>query len=126
MRKVTGVVICLLIVASMPRPAAAWGFEAHKFIMARAIPLLPREIRPYFEKYEASIVEHAIDPDLWRTAGWLEEPPRHFVDMDAYGPYPFAGMPHVYDEAVKRYGAEFVLKNGTLPWRSEEIYGKLV
>jgi len=110
----------------MPRPAAAWGFEAHKFIMARAIPLLPREIRPYFEKYEASIVEHAIDPDLWRTAGWLEEPPRHFVDMDAYGPYPFAGMPHVYDEAVKRYGAEFVLKNGTLPWRSEEIYGKLV
>jgi hypothetical protein len=126
MRKVTGVVICLLIVACMPRPAAAWGFEAHKFIMARAIPLLPREIRPYFEKYEASIVEHAIDPDLWRTAGWLEEPPRHFVDMDAYGPYPFTGMPHVYDEAVKRYGAEFVLKNGTLPWRSEEIYGKLV
>jgi hypothetical protein len=126
MRKVAGVVICLLIVACMPRPAAAWGFEAHKFIMARAIPLLPREIRPYFEKYEASIVEHAIDPDLWRTAGWLEEPPRHFVDMDAYGPYPFAGMPHVYDEAVKRYGAEFVLKNGTLPWRSEEIYGKLV
>ena len=126
MRKVAGVVVCLLIVACMPRPAAAWGFEAHKFIMARAIPLLPREIRPYFEKYEASIVEHAIDPDLWRTAGWLEEPPRHFVDMDAYGPYPFAGMPHVYDEAVKRYGAEFVLKNGTLPWRSEEIYGKLV
>jgi hypothetical protein len=126
MRKTAGLVICLLIIACVPRPAAAWGFEAHKFIMARAIPLLPREIRPYFEKYEASIVEHAIDPDLWRTAGWLEEPPRHFVDMDAYGPYPFSGMPHVYDEAVKRYGVEFVLKNGTLPWRSDEIYGKLV
>ena len=26
---------------------------------------------------------------------------------------------------MKRYGAEFVLKNGTLPWRSEEIYTKL-
>ncbi len=126
MRKITGALIGLLIVASMPQPAAAWGFEAHKFIMARAIPLLPREIRPYFEKYEASIVEHAIDPDLWRTAGWLEEPPRHFLDMDAYGPYPFTGMPHVYDEAVKRYGTEFVLKNGTLPWRADEIYGKLV
>jgi hypothetical protein len=126
MRKATGVVICLLVVACLPRPAAAWGFEAHKFIMARAIPLLPPEIRPYFEKYEASLVEHAIDPDLWRTAGWLEEPPRHFVDMDAYGPYPFTAMPRLYDEAVKRYGAEFVLKNGTLPWRSDEIYGKLV
>jgi hypothetical protein len=126
MRRLLVVALSLLVVAGLPRPAAAWGFEAHKFIMARAIPLLPREIRPYFEKYEAAIVEHAIDPDLWRTAGWLEEPPRHFVDMDAYGPYPFTGMPHVYDDAVKRYGAEFVLKNGTLPWRSEEIYGKLV
>ena len=46
--------------------------------------------------------------------------------MDAYGPYPFAGMPHVYDEAVRRYGAGSSIKNGTLPWRSEEIYGKLV
>jgi hypothetical protein len=119
-------VLAVLVCAGLPAPADAWGFEAHKFIMARAIALLPPEIRPYFEKYEASIVEHAIDPDLWRTAGWLEEPPRHFVDMDAYGPYPFTEMPHVYDEAVKRYGTEFVLKNGTLPWRSEEIYTKLV
>jgi Zinc dependent phospholipase C len=126
MRRILVTTLLLLAFAGVPRPAAAWGFEAHKFIMARAIALLPPEIRPYFQKYEASIVEHAIDPDLWRTAGWLEEPPRHFVDMDAYGPYPFAEMPHVYDEAVKRYGAEFVLKNGTLPWRSEEIYGKLV
>src|SRR6476659_10092309 len=109
-----------------PSTAAAWGFDVHKFIMARAVPLLPAEIRPFFEKYQTSIVEHAIDPDLWRTAGWLEEPPRHFLDMDAYGPYPFRELPHDYDEAVKRYGLDFVLKNGTLPWRSDEIYKKLV
>jgi len=100
--------------------------EVHKFIMGRTIALLPPEIRPFFQKYQPSIVEHAIDPDLWRTVGWLEEPPRHFVDMDAYGPYPFQALPHDYDEAVKRYGAEFVQKNGTLPWRVEEIYKKLV
>jgi Zinc dependent phospholipase C len=126
MRRFRVGVLVLLVCAGLPAPADAWGFEAHKFIMARAIALLPREIRPYFEKYKAAIVEHAIDPDLWRTAGWLEEPPRHFVDMDAYGPYPFTEMPHRYDEAVKRHGTEFVLKNGTLPWRSEEIYTKLV
>jgi hypothetical protein len=118
--------LSLIVLAGVPRQAAAWGFEAHKFITTRAIALLPPEIRPYFEKYQAGIVEHSIDPDLWRTAGWLQEPPRHFVDMDAYGPYPFTGMPHAYDEAAKRYGSEFVLKNGTLPWRAEEIYGKLV
>jgi hypothetical protein len=109
-----------------PSPASAWGFDAHRFILARAIPLLPAELRPFFERYQPVIVEHAIDPDLWRTAGWEEEPPRHFVDMDAYGPYPFKAMPRDFDEAVKRHGREFVLKNGTLPWRTEEIYKKLV
>jgi hypothetical protein len=112
--------------AGTPTPASAWSMEVHKFIMGRTIALLPPEIRPFFQKYQPSIVEHAIDPDLWRTVGWLEEPPRHFVDMDAYGPYPFQALPHDYDEAVKRYGAEFVQKNGTLPWRVEEIYKKLV
>ena len=108
-----------------PVPAAAWGFEAHKYILARAIPLLPAEIRPFFEKFQVTIVEHAIDPDLWRTAGWEQEPPRHFLDLDAYGPSPFSGLPRNYDDAVKRYGRDFVEKNGTLPWRAEEIYRKL-
>ncbi len=126
MRRLPIFLLAAVAVIAAPRPAAAWSFEVHKFIMARAIPLLPAEIRPFFQKHETSIVEHAVDPDLWRTAGWLDEPPRHFVDMDAYGPYPFKDLPHEYDEAVKRYGLDFVQKNGTLPWRTEEIYKKLV
>ena len=125
MRRIVVLLLVLALVAT-PTPAAAWGFEAHKFIMARAIALLPAEIRPFFTKYETSIVEHSIDPDLWRTVGWLDESTRHFVDMDAYGPYPFKEFPRRYDDAVKRYGAEFVAKNGTLPWRTEEMYQKLV
>lgn len=109
-----------------PRPAAAWGLEIHKFITARAIPLLPAEIRPFFEKYRDAVVEHSIDPDLWRVVGWEEESPNHFVDMDAYGPHPFRELPREFDEAVKRYGREFVRKNGTLPWRTEEMHRKLV
>jgi hypothetical protein len=120
------VVVAAITLLARPAPAAAWGLEVHKFITARAIALLPPEIRPFFEKYATTVVEHSIDPDLWRTAGWLEEPPRHFVDMDAYGAYPFKELPHDYEAAVKRYGAEFVVKNGTLPWRTEEIYRKLV
>jgi hypothetical protein len=126
MRNRLSVLLLTVCCVVMPRPAAAWGFEAHKFIMARVIPLLPAEIRPFFRKYETTIVEHVIDPDLWRTAGWEEESPRHFVDMDAYGPYPFTELPRDYDQAVSRYGRDFVTKNGLLPWRSAEIYGKLV
>jgi hypothetical protein len=73
-----------------------------------------------------SIVEHAIDPDLWRTVGWEEESPRHYVDMDAYGQPPFAKLPRDYDAAVKQYGADFIKKNGLLPWRTQEIQTKLV
>ena len=120
------VVLALLVVLGCPQSADAWGFEAHKFILDRAISLLPPEIRPFFLKYRTTIVEHAVDPDLWRTAGWEAEPPRHFVDMDAYGPYPFKEMPRDYDAAVKRYGRDFVEKNGTLPWRTDEIFTKLV
>ena len=112
MRPLRILALMLVALCGSPGPAAAWGLDVHKFIMARAIGLLPPEIRPFFQKYEPSIVERAIDPDLWRTVGWIEEPPRHFVDMDAYGPYPFKALPHDQAEAVKRYGAAFVEKNG--------------
>lgn len=121
----TLVLIAALAVLVPPGGTHAWGFEVHKYIMGTAIPLLPAEIRPFFEQFRVAIVEHVIDPDLWRTAGWEQEPPRHFLDMDAYGPYPFKEFPREYEEAVKRYGKDFVEKNGTLPWRTEEIYGKL-
>ena len=77
----------------VPSTAGAWGFEAHQFIVSRAIDLLPAEIRPFFEANRAFIVERSIDPDLWRNAGFTDEPPRHFVDLDAYGKYPFKDLP---------------------------------
>ena len=126
MRRVIAGLFALIVVAA-PAPADAWGFEAHKYILDRAIDLLPPEIRPYFVKYRAAIVEHAIDPDLWRNVGFdADESPRHFLDMDAYGPSPFTELPRDFEAAVKRYGREFVVKNGLLPWRTQEIHVKLV
>ena len=103
----------------------AWGFSGHKFITDRAIDLLPSELRPFFQRYRTTIVEHSIDPDTYRTMGFTDEPPRHFVDMDAYGAFPFKDLPHDYKEAVDKRGADFVIKNGTVPWRAEEIYNQL-
>jgi hypothetical protein len=126
MRKIVAALVALAVLAA-PQSADAWGFEAHKYILDRAIRLLPPEIRPFFEKYRASIVEHGIDPDLWRNVGFdALESPRHFLDMDAYGPAPFKQLPRDFDEAVKRYGLEFVTKNGLLPWRAQEIHVKLI
>ena len=116
---------CARAVRGASGPVQAWGFTAHKFIVDRAIALLPAELRPFYEKYRVTIVEHAIDPDTYRTMGFIEEPPRHFFDIDGYGPAPFKEVPHDYSEAVATRGQDFVLKNGTLPWRTMEIYGRL-
>ena len=115
----------LVLTTGSSTPVDAWGFTAHKFIMDRAISLLPPEIRPFFEQYRTTVVEHAIDPDTYRTMGFVEEPPRHFLDMDAYGPPPFTALPHDYDAAVAKFGKDVVLKNGVLPWRTHEIADRL-
>lgn len=121
-------IFLLLAVLVVPSPSFAWGFDAHRFIADRMIALLPPELRPLFEQRRAFIVERAVDPDLWRTVGWEEEPPNHFLDMDhqAFGPYPFAGLPRDYADAVQKFGREFVHQQGLLPWRTSEFYGRLV
>jgi hypothetical protein len=119
------VCLVLALVAVVPARPAAWGFDIHRYIADHAIDLLPDGLRPFYQKNRAFIVEHAVDPDLWRTAGWSEEPPHHFLDLDAYGPPPFAALPREYDRAVQRWGRDFVEKNGTLPWRTAEMYGQL-
>lgn len=117
----------LLVVVLLPASRAeAWGFEAHKFIAEQAIALLPPELRVLFERERTMFIEHSIDPDLWRNVGFTEEPPRHFLDLDAYGPYPFDALPRDYDEALRVHGEAKVRENGQLPWRVAEIHDRLL
>ena len=116
-----------LVCVLTPAPAAAWGFEPHRFIMERAIALLPPELRPLFEQHRARVVERAIDPDTWRIAGFDAEPKNHFLDLDwdGYGKDPFTDLPRDYTAAVAKFGRERVEQMGTLPWRVEEFQGNL-
>ena len=117
--------LCLCLAA--PAPSYAWGVAAHRVIADRAIALLPPAMRPLFEKHRAFIVERAVDPDLWRNAGFTTEPPNHFLDIDheAFGPYPFDSLPREYDAAVQKFGHAFFDDQGRLPWRVQEFFGEL-
>lgn len=117
----------LAAVVALPTTAAAWGFEAHKLIADRMVELLPPALKPLFEKRRPFIIERSIDPDLWRNVGWEAEPPNHFLDMDyeAFGPYPFDGLPRDYAAAVQKFGKDVVHAQGLLPWRTAEFYGNL-
>src|ERR1700733_9993957 len=96
----------LLGVSLAPASASAWGFTAHRYIMGRAIDLLPPELKPFFEHYRDEIVIRVVDPDLWRNVGW-EDDPNHFVNFGAkeLGAYPFNELPREYGAALEKFGA---------------------
>src|ERR1043165_6061398 len=86
----------LALIASMPSsPAFAWGTAAHRHIMARAIDLLPPELKPFFVQHRDEMILRVIDPDLFRVLGW-EEDPNHFINFGAkeLGEYPFRSEEH--------------------------------
>lgn len=120
---------CLL---ALPVTTGAWGMDVHRMITARAIDGLPAEIKPFFAAERAFIMEHSVDPDLWRTMDLRgergDEPPNHFLDIDFEegSKPPFLNVPRDYDAFVQKYGAGPANRHGRLPWRAEEVYNRLV
>ena len=126
MRKAALILSALSMSLLVPSTAHAWGTDAHRYIMRRAIEMLPPSIRPFFEAHRDELVMRVVDPDLWRTLGW-DEDQNHFLDFGVreYGDYPFGALPRDYDGAVTKFGMAALKKNGLLPWRFEEEFGNL-
>src|SRR5436853_4051015 len=80
MRTAALVLLASFIAALVPSPAFAWGTAVHRFIMERAIELLPPELEPFFVHFRDELVVRVVDPDMWRIAGW-EDGPSHFLDF---------------------------------------------
>ena len=115
-----------VVLTLLPAPAFAWGLVGHRLIMARAIDLLPPELKPFFVKHRDEIVVRAVDPDTWRVAGWPENA-HHFLDFGVpeYGKPPFTELPREYDAALQKFGRSTLERNGLLPWRLAEFFGQL-
>ncbi len=126
MRKTSVVAVVALIALAAPQPAVAWGSAAHRHIMARAIDLLPAELKPFFVQHKDEVVMRVVDPDLFRVLGW-EEDPNHFVNFGAkeLGEYPFKELPREYGAAIEKFGLATLRRNGLLPWRQQEEFGNL-
>src|SRR5438067_5722 len=125
MRKTT-VTVALAVASMWPSSSYAWGVSAHRYIMRRAIELLPPSIKPFFEANRDEVVVRVLDPDLWRSVGWYEDA-NHFVDFGVkeYGDYPFKELPREYDTALEKFGMATLKRNGLLPWREAEEFGNL-
>lgn len=92
-----------------------WGFYAHQKINYYSVFLLPPEMMVFYKQNIDFLSEHAVDPDKRRYAV-KEEGPRHYIDIDYYGTYPYNELPRIWDSAVAKYTIDTLLQNGIVPW----------
>jgi hypothetical protein len=124
--RTTVVAAMTTLMLAAPSPAFAWGAAAHRYIMRRAIDLLPAELRVFFADHRDELVMRVNDPDLWRVAGF-DDDANHFMNLGVavLGPYPFAALPRDLDAAIEKFGEAQLKRVGMLPWREAEEFGNL-
>ena len=69
----------------------------------------------FYKQHIDFLSEHAVDPDKRRYAV-KEEGPRHYIDIDHYGEYPYAALPRNWDSAIAKYSIDSIQANGIVPW----------
>lgn len=101
-----------------------WGFYGHQKINGLAVFLLPPEMLGFYKRHIDYISEHAVDPDKRRYLV-AAEGPRHFIDIDTYGTYPYPALPRHYDSAVAKFSEDSVQSHGIVPWWTVVMFQRL-
>jgi hypothetical protein len=92
-----------------------WGFFGHRLINYHAVFLLPPEMLVLYKPHIDFLTEHAVDPDKRRYA-IAAEGPRHYIDIDHYGAYPFDSLPRTWKDATAKFTEDSLAKYGIGPW----------
>jgi len=111
---------CCLLTSS----CYCWGFFAHQKINYLAVFLLPPEMMVLYKPNIDFLSEHAVDPDKRRYAV-SEEGPRHYIDIDHYGQYPYPNLPRSWKQAVAKFGEDSLKMFGIVPWHIQTMLLRL-
>ncbi len=101
-----------------------WGFYAHQKINYYAVFLLPPEMGVLYKTHISFLSEHAVDPDKRRYMV-AEEGPRHYIDIDHYGKYPFDSLPRKWNDAAAKYTEDTLKQYGIVPWHVQTMLVRL-
>ena len=107
--------LLILVLSLFTKDCFCWGFYAHKKINYYAVFLLPPEMMALYKPQIDFLAEHAVDPDKRRYAV-PEEGPRHYIDIDHYGTYPYDSLPRRWNDAVAKYSEDTLNTYGIVPW----------
>ena len=102
--------------AVFPRCTEAWGRNAHRLIINKAVDTLPDNVRGFFETSRGSLQQHVTDPLDALTKNPAEKR-SDFIALDKYGRFPFEALPRSYKAAVTKFGKLKLEANGLLPWQ---------
>lgn len=120
MKKILLLSVCVLMITR----CFCWGFFAHRKINYYAIFLLPPEMMILYKPHADFLTEHAVDPDKRRYMA-IEEGPRHYIDMDHYGSYPYKSLPRKWNDAAAKYSADSLNAHGIVPWWIQIMLSRL-
>src|SRR5215470_1695555 len=107
-----GIVLFLFL----PQNSWAWGRNAHRLIINKAVDTLPSDVRGFFEASRGSLLQHVTDP-LDALAKNPSEKRNDFITLDKYGRFPFEALPRNYKAAVTKFGKLKLDTSGLLPWQ---------
>jgi len=124
MKRAVQFLMLLLIFLSGSYKSWCWGFYAHQKINYYAVFLLPPEMLVLFKPNIIFLSEHSIDPDKRRYAV-PDEGPRHYIDIDQYGTYPYENLPRKWTDAVAKFGEDSLKKHGIIPWHIQTMLYRL-
>jgi len=103
----------------------SWGEKGHQKINGSVPEFFSCRLNRY-KGWSAVLAQHGSDPDNRRRTDPTEGI-RHFIDIDAYQDFVETHkIVEGKEEAFKKYGQEFIKKNGTLPWVTDSTYHALV
>ncbi len=80
-----------------------------------AVMTLPPEMMVLYKENIEFITEESVAPDR-RRYSYQDEAPRHYIDLDHYGVYPFDSLPRYWNDAVAKYSEDTLMKHGIVPW----------
>ncbi|MEO7800434.1 MAG: zinc dependent phospholipase C family protein [Ginsengibacter sp.] len=117
-------ILLLVILSGVCVKSYCWGFYAHKKINHYAVFLLPPQMLVFYKSNIDFLSEHAVDPDKRRYAV-KDEGPRHYIDINYYGEYPYDSMPRKWNDAVSKYSEDTLMAYGIVPWHIQVMLGRL-
>ena len=103
---------------------SSWGFLVHRTIHQLAVYELPKGMQPFFYSNMKYLVENSGRPDQRRNTDTTEAT-KHFIDLEGFGDSAAWKMPFNWNDAIKIYTKDSLIKYGYVPYHIITMKNKL-